>query len=320
MDQETLKWNMFNEKNVNSEIRKALNEGTDHLGGYTVPEIVAGTVMRLAQMEAQVAGIFPTVEMSSDVYHPNRIAGGTTAYIVAEAATITASSLSFARETLTAQKFAARIENITTELLEDSNINIWAEIGPQMTKDIARLIDYEVLEGDGSPGFTGMLNATGVQSISATGANGDVISLEKIIKGKSLLSRNGIRATHLICHPRDVDELELEEDSAGNLILNTLNYGKPNVGENRVGTTKGLFVLESDQISIDNTKGGSTDASNAFIVNSQRAGLLGNNRKMTMAKDYTVSTDTWETAMTVRKAFAVQDPLAVCVLEDLIPS
>ena len=142
----------------------------------------------------------------------------------------------------------------------------------------------------------------------------------KVIRAKSLLTRQGISPTHLIAHPRDIDELELEETTNGQRVLNIDNYGIPNVGENRVATIKGLYVVESDQISIARTKGGSTDASNAYLVNARRSGLVGNNRRMTMAKDYRVKYDDWEIAMTIRKAFAVQDPNAVCVIKDLIPS
>lgn len=309
---------MIDQFQLNREIKRALQESVPHLGGITVPEVVASAIMKLAQMEAQVTGLFPSVTMTSNVYHPNRIAAGSTAYKIPELGTITTSSFSFVRNSVYAKKFGAKIENISTELLEDSNTNIWAEVSPQLTKDIARLVDKEILEGTGGDGFTGLLNATGIQNVPVVGDNGDAITLQKILKAKSLLSRKGIRATHLIAPTQIVDDLELMEDSAGNLIMNTLNYGTPLLGENRIGRLKGLFIIETDQIS-EYTVGTSNDAVKAIVLAPTRAGLVGNKREMTLKRDENIDNDSWKAVMTYRKGFATQDPLAICTIDGLVP-
>ena len=159
--------------------RRALSEGTDSAGGFTVPEVVAASFIDRvrAALVVQRAGA-RIVPMTSDTLHMARVAqpglflagaptvNAATAAWKLENALIAESSLVLERVTFTTHTLPLLLK-MSVELFEDS-ANISEIVEQEMAASTALELDRVALVGTGTaPEPRGILNQTGVLTGSA---------------------------------------------------------------------------------------------------------------------------------------------------------
>ncbi len=149
--------------------QRALSEGTDASGGFTVPEILAGRFLDRTRnaMVVQRAGA-QIVPMTSDVLHIARLAQPTdpspditTAQWKTENADIDETDLLLERVTFTARTLPVLLK-LSVELSEDS-VNIDEIIERELSGQLALELDRAALLGSGTPPEPdGIRNQSGV--------------------------------------------------------------------------------------------------------------------------------------------------------------
>lgn len=305
-----------------ADIFKALNEGTNSDGGFTVPDEFAARVLALITAKTVTVPDLEQVSMMTDTMYIPKETSGTTAYIVPELGTITASSQGFGRVTLSPKKFAAMIE-ASTELLEDNNVSVANLIVADMARDLALKIDNEVLNGTGGSGFEG-LRYTGsfTNSVAANGTisstNGANISLTPISKAvDEILKDNHEMPDVSYWHPRTIGSLRLLTDSTSRPMFNAETWGSPLLREGVIGTIYGMAVKPTSQLPINlsyGTASADTTATDAIVGKSKMFGFYGTRRNLTFNRDYVIESDRNQYQANLRVAFSVKYPDAYCVI------
>jgi HK97 family phage major capsid protein len=146
--------------------RRALSEGTDSAGGYTVPEVLSSRMIDLMRARAVVmrAGAV-TVPIASDTNHIAKVATDPVPAWRAEAAAVNESGPTFARVTFTPRSLAVLVR-VSRELLEDS-VNIEVTLPQIIAASMATELDRVAMFGTGTaPQPKGIVNFSGVQTIA----------------------------------------------------------------------------------------------------------------------------------------------------------
>lgn len=149
---------------------KAMSEGVDTAGGHSVPDIVSGLIY-LREEFGTIRKKCRHVVMTSDVLKVPNASTSTTAYYPNEGIAITASDLALTQVTLSAKKLAG-VTIHSSELREDSIIDIASLIAKDLAFSIEKELENALFNGDGTATFgsiTGLLRA--VYGLDATKAN-----------------------------------------------------------------------------------------------------------------------------------------------------
>lgn len=192
------------EQMVNSDVRAHVKatmvEGTDSLGGYTVPEEYSNEIIKLEEQESiirQIARIFP---MNTDVRNLPRQLTNVAVTWTGEGSAKTETNPTFDRLVQTAKKLAAVVK-MTDELLEDNTAQLDRFIMQLVAEAMAREEDRVALAGDvsgaGDP-FNGVLYAAGVNPVTMAGANvigDDIIDLIMSLNSKYRMGATLITST-----------------------------------------------------------------------------------------------------------------------------
>jgi HK97 family phage major capsid protein len=296
------------------DLNKALREGSDTYGGYTVPEDFAKKIYELMQERSKLLPLMEQVTMNTDVWKAPTVGSGTTSYWVAELGTITASEMTFSQVTLTAKKIAAKVQ-LSTELDEDSIIDVMNLVSSQMATDLAISVDDEIMNGTGGQ-FTQYWRTVAGQTVDA-GTNGDAITVNKfndaIYKGQVSF----MEYDFAIMHPRTIKNLRALTDSTGRPIFNEETYGSPLLKDGVVGTVYGLKIIPHTKVPINLVKNSGTTLTDVIVVQSKKCGIYGRRRGMTAHKFYDIDNDSWTLQVNMRCAFAVAYANAICIIKDI---
>lgn len=297
------------------DLNKALSEGTDARGGYTVPEIWAKKIYDLMQEHSKLLPLCEIVNMTSDTWLAPTVTAGSTAYWVAELGTITASNLTFGQVTLTAKKVAAKIQ-LSTELEEDSLVEIMKLVSNQMAQDLAIAVDSEILNGTGGQ-FTSYWRTIAGNTVAAAGANGDAISTVKFSNALYEGQVDFFNYDWSIMHPRVLRDVRNLTDANARPIFNQETFGSPLLKTGAIGTILGMKVMEHTSIPITITKGSGTTLTDVIVVKSKKCGIFGKRRSLTAHKFYDIDDDSYYLQVNMRVAFAVAYPNAICIIKDI---
>jgi len=140
---------------------KGQNEAADADGGYLVPQILAREVIFLRDKFGVMRQNARVMGMSSDNLNVPKNTASTTAYWPAENTNITASQITFANVQVLAKKLAI-LTQVSSELQEDSIVDIGAQLAEDMAYVMAYNEDLATFLGDGTStygGITGVVNA-----------------------------------------------------------------------------------------------------------------------------------------------------------------
>jgi len=146
-------------EHINPSIQGALGTGVPASGGNLVPDAMSNAIIDLREQYGigrQWADVMP---MSTDIQTVPRRSGSPTASFTSENSAISESEPTFNNVTFTAKKLAV-LTRISTELSEDSVINI----ADYLTKDIAWAFalkeDQCLFNGDGTSTYGGIIGLT----------------------------------------------------------------------------------------------------------------------------------------------------------------
>jgi HK97 family phage major capsid protein len=230
--------------------RRALSEGTDSAGGFTVPTILSSQLidaLRAASV-VQRAGA-QTVPLTSDSQSIAKVASDPTPAFRNEAASIGESDPTFSTVTFTPRSLAVMVK-CSRELLDDS-LNIGTALPNIITSAMAAEMDRVALEGTGvAPQPTGLRLQSG---IGETALNAALSSYAPLLTAQTgILTANGGPVNAMVMHPRD----------AGTLAGLTDTTGQP---LNVPPAIAGVPMLTTSSIQVD--AGAGNDESNLYVGN-----------------------------------------------------
>jgi HK97 family phage major capsid protein len=134
---------------------KGQNETTDADGGYLVPQILAREVIFLRDKFGVMRQNARVMGMSSDNLNVPKNTASTTAYWPAENTNITASQITFSNVQILAKKLAI-LTQVSSELNEDSIVDVGAALAEDMAYVMAYNEDLATFAGDGSTTYGGI--------------------------------------------------------------------------------------------------------------------------------------------------------------------
>jgi len=235
--------------------RRALAEGTNSAGGYTVPTVLSTSMIDLMRKKSRVfqagAGAIP---LDSNKHHFAKLISDPTPAWRVEAAPVEESDPTFGRVEFEAKSLAVMVK-VSEELLQDS-VNIESALQNSLAQALALEVDRAALLGDGtntSP--TGLDNYADVNTISM-GTDGGQLSdytplLDSIME---MQNDNGGETTAAIMAPRTLRGFSGLTDTTG----------QPLQRPNSIGN---LPFYQTTQIPVDQTQGSATNASTIFLGN-----------------------------------------------------
>ena len=140
---------------------KGQNEAADGDGGYLVPQILANEIIFLRDKFGVMRQNARVMGMSSDNLNVPKNSASTTAYWPAENTNITASQITFTNVQVLAKKLAI-LTQVSSELQEDSLVDVGAALAEDMAYVMAYNEDLATFLGDGTStygGITGVVPA-----------------------------------------------------------------------------------------------------------------------------------------------------------------
>jgi HK97 family phage major capsid protein len=198
--------------------RRALAEGTDSSGGFSVPTILSSNLLDLmrANTVAMQAGAM-TVPLTSDRNHIAKVASDPVPAWRAENAVVNESDPTFSRVEFVPKSLAVLVK-VSRELLEDS-LNIEQELPRIMAAAMARELDRVIFLGSGTGSEpTGLDNVTGVLELAH---NATLTSYSPLVSARRLLmGQNNNLVSAYVMHPDTEATLGDLTDSTGQ----PLNY------------------------------------------------------------------------------------------------
>lgn len=201
---------------ANSDIeRRALAEGSDSAGGYTVPKVLAARLIdRLRAASVVFRAGAQTLPLSADNLSIAKVASDPVPAWRSENGLIPESDPTFAAVNLVPRSLAV-IVRVSRELLEDS-LNLETALPNIMAAALAGELDRVALLGTGAaPQPRGVLNFTGK---TATTVAAGAVTYGKLIQARTALRSANSDATAFIMHPRDEGTLAGAVDTSGQPI------------------------------------------------------------------------------------------------------
>jgi len=156
---------------VPTSLQKALSEGDDTAGGFTVPEEFNAEVIRYSSEEAVVRPRARVIPMGRDIVRYPKLDqssdqfAGVELFYAEESELKAASQPKFGKIVLSAKKLIGLCP-VTDELLEDSAINIANFLVALFGEALAYKEDKMFLIGTGMAQPLGVINATGINVVS----------------------------------------------------------------------------------------------------------------------------------------------------------
>ena len=189
----------------NEQEARALSEGTNSAGGFTVPSILSATLIdKLRAQSVAIQAGCRTIPMSSDNLSIAKIATDPTPAFRNEAGTIVESDPTFSIVQMVPRSLAM-MTKISVELMADT-VNLQTELPDIITKAMAAEMDRIVFQGTGSaPEPRGIINQSGIGNTGAGGALTNYAELLTAMTGIATL--NGGPPSAIVMHPRDYGTL-----------------------------------------------------------------------------------------------------------------
>jgi HK97 family phage major capsid protein len=230
--------------------RRALSEGTDSAGGFTVPEVLSAELIDLLRAQSVViAAGARTVPLTSNKMSVAKLATDPVPTWRTENSSVTESEPTFAQMTFEPKSLAV-MTKVSFELMADS-INISRELPRILAAALAQELDRVALLGAGSsPEPLGVINMSG---ISTEALGGVITNYASLVSARTaLLTANVGAPTAMIMHPRDEGKFAGLTDTTGQPL-------------NMPSSLNGVRMLTTTKIAIDGGVG--SDESTIFVGN-----------------------------------------------------
>tara|TARA_R110002074_G_scaffold85055_2_gene188248 strand:+ start:210 stop:1442 length:1233 start_codon:yes stop_codon:yes gene_type:complete len=195
--------------------RRALAEGSDSAGGYTVPTMLSAQLidnLRAASVVSRAGA--RTVPLTSDSHSIAAIASDPVPTWRSENAAVAESDPTFRNVPLTPRSLSVLVR-VSRELIEDS-LNLETELPRLLSAALATELDRVALLGSGTPPEPrGIASTVG---IGTTALGGGLVAYSPLVTARTgILSANAGAVSAIIMHPRD----------EGTLVGLTASDGQP---------------------------------------------------------------------------------------------
>lgn len=288
--------------------RRALSEGTDSAGGFTVPTILSAQIIdRLRAQSVLIRAGARTVPLTSDTNVIAKLSADPTPAWRAESAAIAISDPTFAAVTLAPKSLAVMIK-FSRELLADS-VNLEAALLQAVTGAMALELDRAGLFGtaaDSQP--RGVVNVSGINAIAVNGkltahtggAYGPLVAART-----ALLTANAGEPSAYILSPREDGTLTGLRSGDGQPV-----FASPKIAAVPMLTTTAVAT----------NLGAGTNESTLIAGNFQHL-LIGMRETLRMSVLRERYAETGELALVahMRADIAVEHPLAFCAVTGIRP-
>lgn len=197
--------------------KRALAEGTDSAGGYTVPTMLSAQLIDLLRANSvAVAAGARTVPLGSDNNNIAKLASDPVPAWRVENAVIAESEPTFTNVPLVPKSLAV-MTRISRELLQDT-LNIDTELPRILSIALAKELDRVALMGSGTaPEPEGVANMSG---IGTTAHDAALTTYAPFVTARTgILSANAGPVSAIIMHPRDEGTLAGLTDSTGQPLM-----------------------------------------------------------------------------------------------------
>ncbi|WP_172332462.1 phage major capsid protein [Mangrovicoccus sp. HB161399] len=197
--------------------RRALAEGSDSAGGYTVPTTLSSELIdKLRAASVVNAAGARMVPLTSDDHVIARLATDPVPAWRTENSAVTESEPTFDSVPLQPKSLAV-LTKISFELMEDS-VNLQTELPRIMSVALAKELDRVALIGSGTaPEPRGVANTSGIGTTAHDDAISSYIPLVRARTG--ILSANAGPVSAIIMHPRDEGSIAEMVDGNGNPLI-----------------------------------------------------------------------------------------------------
>lgn len=274
-------------------------EGTDADGGYLVPEVTRAEILRLIPTFGQLRNYCQVIPMGkTDTVNIPTKSTGVSVYYPGEATSITSSKPTLSTIQLVAKK-AAGIAVMSSELMEDANVDFGAYVNSLFAEAFGTDEDSQGFAGSGSP-MTGIFagaNSFG-NEVFVTGVNSftydDIVDArygvdEKYLNGASWFLHRGLLAS-----------LKKIKDSNGLPVFVPASSGTP------------AMLMDKPVVLVENAPNASTTAAGTplIVLGNLRNSIIGDKSGFTidLSKDATVdSTSLYQTdlvALRIKRRWA----------------
>ena len=139
--------------------------------GYAVDAELSAEIRHLITTYGVARREMENVQLSQGSYKANNLVTDVVTYWVDEGAVINSTQAVLGQETLTLQKLGA-IVLLTSELIEDSEIDLMSFIASRVAEGFAQAEDEAFFKGDGTSafgGFTGLLEDSNINEVTMSG-------------------------------------------------------------------------------------------------------------------------------------------------------
>ena len=135
--------------------QRVMSEASNTAGGFTVPDEFENSIIDLREIYGDARRELRIKVMGSDHSNEPKKTGGLTAYPIGENAAITESEQTWGNVELTAKKWAV-LTRISSELSEDSIINLADDLAQDGALAFATAEDEACIDGDGTSTYHGI--------------------------------------------------------------------------------------------------------------------------------------------------------------------
>jgi len=189
----------------NEQEQRALSEGTNNAGGFTVPDILSASMIdKLRAQSVAIRAGCRTIPMSSDNLSIAKVSADPSPAFRNEAAAIAETDPTFTTVAMVPRSLAM-MTKVSVELMSDT-INLGTELPNIITQAMAKEMDRIIFQGTGSaPEPRGIINQSGIGN---TGAGGALTNYAELLTAMTAIATlNGGTPSAIVLHPRDFGTL-----------------------------------------------------------------------------------------------------------------
>ena len=232
--------------------------------GYTVDSELAAEIRHLMTEYGIARREFETVQLSKNTYKANELITDIVTYWTDEGSAILSSQVVLGQNTLELKKLTA-IVSMTSELLEDTEIDFVGFVGKRVAESFANAEDSQFFNGDGTT-FTGLLQSANVNTVTMTGTTFASIDADDLIAMVDATPQGALSNGKYYMHRSIMSFVRQLKDSQNAYI-----FQKPS--ESGPGTIWGYPVVQVEAM----PSSGDTAAATAFVIfgDLKKGALLG---------------------------------------------
>lgn len=198
-------------------------------GGYTVDSELSAEIRRLITEYGVARREMMSIQLSKGSYKANNLATDVTTYWVDEAGSIDSTQAVLGQETLELKKIAT-IATMTSELLQDTEIDLSTFLLERVAESFAKKEDEAFFIGDGTAtyaSFTGLLENTSVNETTITGTTFGSMDADDLITMIDDTPQGALRNAKFYMHRTIMSIVRKLKDDQGQYIYQAPSQGGP---------------------------------------------------------------------------------------------